>query len=121
MVSLTISTMLVAIVFCNLVKFVLIFCLEWAATIIQTQARSLIAKNKYCERKKAIFILQGALRAWSAIISNKNHSCLSIAASTPWQAQGAFPYKIPMISGLICPITLLASISFQETIDILFS
>ncbi|PWZ15771.1 Abnormal spindle-like microcephaly-associated [Zea mays] len=68
-----------------------------------TQARSLIAKNKYCERKKAIFILQGALRAWSAIISNRNHSCLSIAASIPWQAQGAFPYKFLMISGLVFP------------------
>lgn len=84
-------------------KFVLIFFLEWAATIIQTQARSLIAKNKYCERKKAIFILQGALRAWSAIISNRNRSCLSIAASIPWQAQGAFPYKFLMISGLVFP------------------
>ncbi|ONM57768.1 binding [Zea mays] len=67
---------------------------EWAATIIQTQARSLIAKNKYCERKKAIFILQGALRAWSAIISNRNRSCLSIAASIPWQAQGNNRYFI---------------------------
>ncbi|OEL16057.1 hypothetical protein BAE44_0022926 [Dichanthelium oligosanthes] len=32
---------------------------EWTATIIQSKVRSLIAKNKYCKRKRAIFILQG--------------------------------------------------------------
>ncbi|XP_062190607.1 uncharacterized protein LOC133893568 isoform X2 [Phragmites australis] len=63
---------------------------EWAATIIQTHARSIIAKNKYCKRKKAIFILQGALRAWSAVIMKRNRSCLAIAASTPWKAHGNY-------------------------------
>ncbi|CAL5083248.1 unnamed protein product [Urochloa decumbens] len=59
---------------------------EWAATIIQAKARNLIAKNKYCKRKSAIFILQGAMRAWSAATLKRNHSCLTVAASTPWQA-----------------------------------
>ncbi|KAK8460533.1 hypothetical protein SEVIR_2G343400v4 [Setaria viridis] len=63
---------------------------EWAATVIQTQARSLIAKNKYCKLKKAIFILQGAMRAWSAVTLKSNHSCLTISASTPWQAHGTY-------------------------------
>ncbi|TVU38865.1 hypothetical protein EJB05_12260, partial [Eragrostis curvula] len=61
---------------------------DLAATIIQTQARCMIAKNKYCNRRKAIFILQGALRAWSAVIKKRNSSCLS-TASTPWEAHGS--------------------------------
>ncbi|RLN34713.1 hypothetical protein C2845_PM03G08530 [Panicum miliaceum] len=63
---------------------------EWAATIIQAQVRSLIAKNKYCKRKKAIFILQGAMRAWSAATLKRNHCPLTTAATTPWQAHGNY-------------------------------
>ncbi|KAJ1291122.1 hypothetical protein BS78_02G294300 [Paspalum vaginatum] len=63
---------------------------EWAATIIQTQARSLIAKSKYCKRKKAILILQGAMRAWSDIMLKRNHNCLTNAASTLCQAHGDY-------------------------------
>ncbi|CAN6175586.1 unnamed protein product [Urochloa humidicola] len=63
---------------------------EWAATIIQTKVRSLIARNKYCKHKNAIFILQGAMRAWSAATLKRNHSCLTVAASTPWQAHGNY-------------------------------
>ncbi|RLN00168.1 hypothetical protein C2845_PM06G25040 [Panicum miliaceum] len=59
---------------------------EWAATIIHLRRRSLIAKNKYCKRKEAIFILQGAMKAWSATTLKRNCCPLTIAATTPWQA-----------------------------------
>ncbi|KAG2637347.1 hypothetical protein PVAP13_2NG513900 [Panicum virgatum] len=61
---------------------------EWAATIIQSQTRSFIAKNKYCKRKKAIFILQGAMKAWSATTLKRNR-CPLTAAATTWQAHGS--------------------------------
>lgn len=63
---------------------------EWAATIIQTQARQIIAKKKYHNLKKAISILQGAMRAWSAIIMKSKCNCLTVAASPPWQAHGNY-------------------------------
>ncbi|KAK3127170.1 hypothetical protein QOZ80_7AG0569340 [Eleusine coracana subsp. coracana] len=61
---------------------------DWAATIIQAQARCMVARNKFCNQKKAIFILQGAMRAWSAVIMKRNSSCVT-TASTPWEAHGS--------------------------------
>lgn len=101
----------------------LLFFPEWAATIIQTQARQIIAKKKYHNLKKAISILQGAMRAWSAIIMKSKCNCLTVAASPPWQAHGTFPSLIPHDScTAFAPIILLASVSFQgTTTDISFS
>lgn len=78
-----------------MLKFVFILFLEWAATVIQTQARGLIAKNKHCKHEKAIFILQGAMRAWSAVTLKSNHSCLTIPASTRCHAHGTSSLLIP--------------------------
>ncbi|KAK3125160.1 hypothetical protein QOZ80_7BG0601090 [Eleusine coracana subsp. coracana] len=61
---------------------------DWAATIIQAQARCMVARNKFCNHKKAIFILQGAMRAWSAVIMKRNSSCVT-TASAPWEAHGS--------------------------------
>ncbi|KAL6657953.1 hypothetical protein ACP70R_005733 [Stipagrostis hirtigluma subsp. patula] len=65
---------------------------ERAATIIQARARCIIAVKKYCKLKKAVCILQGAMKAWSAVTMKSIPSCVTIAASTstPWQVHGNY-------------------------------
>lgn len=63
---------------------------ERAATIIQTQVREIIAKNKYLKIKKSIAILQGAMRAWSSVIMKSKCKCQTAAFSTRQEAHGNF-------------------------------
>ncbi|XP_047067643.1 abnormal spindle-like microcephaly-associated protein homolog [Lolium rigidum] len=71
---------------------------ERAATTIQTQIRQMIAKNKYHKLKTSISILQGAIRAWSAVNMISKYRCLAATLSTHWRSDGDYSRYFNFIS-----------------------
>ncbi|XP_020095466.1 abnormal spindle-like microcephaly-associated protein homolog isoform X2 [Ananas comosus] len=47
---------------------------DWAATVIQSQVRRIVARSKFLKIKRAASLLQSATRAWLAATSNIKHA-----------------------------------------------
>nr|CAD1819241.1 unnamed protein product [Ananas comosus var. bracteatus] len=52
----------------------LFFHSDWAATVIQSQVRRIVARSKFLKIKRAASLLQSATRAWLAATSNIKHA-----------------------------------------------